>query len=172
MRIKLEDLNIKQASTRDLANILTILNETTLNLNQKGIMQWDYPWCEAEVLADIELNRAYLLSTNDDDAIATFFIKGKVSLSTLTLEPDSMYLNQIAILPEYQGQNIGSYIIDYVKHLARIKGKPLYLDCWAGNEKLIEFYSSNGFKNLGNYPEGDYFVTILKHDEDSAESKN
>jgi len=161
MKIRFENLKIQQASTAHLSGILNILNQVTLDLHQKGIKQWDYPWNEKEVLHDVELSRAYIVTVNEQ-VVATFFIKEKDSLSTFALEPNSMYLNQIAIFPEYQGQNIGRYIIDYANNLAQVEGKPLYLDCYAGNDKLIEFYRKNGFENLGNYPEDDYFVSIFK----------
>ena len=161
MKISVENLKTQLASKEQLSGILNILNQVTFDLHKKGMMQWEYPWSEKEVLDDIELNRAYIVTANEQ-VIATFFVKEKESLSTLALEPRSMYLNQIAILPEYQGQNIGSYIIGYAKDLAGIEEKALYLDCWAGNDKLIEFYERNGFENLGSYPEDDYFVSIFK----------
>ena len=165
MAVKPEDLKISQASKEHLSEIINILNIVTSDLRKKNIMQWDYPWNEKEVLYDIERNRAYIVTVNEQ-AIATFFIKEKESLSTLILEPESVYLNQIAVLPEYQGQNIGRRIINYTKDLAQTKKSPLYLDCWAGNDKLVEFYSENGFEFLGDYAEEDYFVSIFKFKSD------
>jgi hypothetical protein len=40
--------------------------------------------------------------------------------------------------------------------------KTLYLDCWAGNEKLKEFYFNNGFEYVGDFPEEDYFISVFK----------
>ena len=40
----------------------------------------------------------------------------------------------------------------------------LYLDCWAGNDKLKNFYLNNGFKHVGDFPEEDYFISVFKGD--------
>lgn len=37
-------MKIRLAKLDDLQQLLYILNTTTLDLQQKGIHQWDYPW--------------------------------------------------------------------------------------------------------------------------------
>jgi len=155
--MEFNNLSIMQASEKHLFEVLHVLNQATLHLHQKGNMQWDYPWDKEDILPDIKAGHAYVVVSNYQ-TIGTFFIKEKDKLSNLALEPGSLYLYQIAILPEFQGQGLGSQIIEYAKNLTR----SLYLDCWAGNKNLIEFYVQNGFEQLGNHPEKDYFVRVFK----------
>ena len=76
MNIRFDNLKIQQANKAHLSIILNILDQVTFNLHKKGIRQWDYPWNEQDVLHDIELNHAYILTANEQ-IIATFFIKAK-----------------------------------------------------------------------------------------------
>jgi len=50
--------------------------------------------------------------------VGTFCIKEINSLSDLTIDAKSNYLSQIAILPDYQGNNYGSEIMDFARSIA------------------------------------------------------
>ncbi|MBS4537503.1 GNAT family N-acetyltransferase [Clostridium sp. D2Q-11] len=73
-----------------------------------------------------------------------------------------MYIYRIAVLPTYQGGNLGVNIVDYALNYSKNIGKELYLDCWAGNKKLRNFYSSSGFQMIGEVQEEDYFISVFK----------
>ncbi|MGV2941336.1 GNAT family N-acetyltransferase [Mesobacillus sp. LC4] len=64
--------------------------------------------------------------------------------------------------PEYQGKGYGSVITSWSCQYARQLVEELYLDCWAGNEKLKNFYSENGFEYVGDFPEEDYYISVFK----------
>ena len=155
-------MNIRIGTFDDRQTIINILNSTTLDLLEKGIPQWEYPWNEKEILHDMDKNQAFLMF-EENQPVGVFFIKEKGSLSSLTLKPGSLYLNQVAILPKYQGKNLGSKITAFAQKMANQAKKDLYVDCWAGNGKLKAFYNRNGFELLGDYPEADYFVSIFKY---------
>jgi len=65
-------------------------------------------------------------------------------------------------LPEYQGKKIGLIIIDYSIEYAKQSNKILYLDCWSGNTKLINFYSNVGFKIIGHENIEDFSITVFE----------
>ena len=98
----------------------------------------------------------------DEKIVGTFCIKDIDFLSNLTINCKSKYFSRIAILPEYQGNNLGLVLMDFACSFAIEVNKTIYLDCWAGNEKLKGFYLNNGFAYQGNFPEDDYFISILK----------
>ncbi|HEX3047167.1 MAG TPA: GNAT family N-acetyltransferase, partial [Bacillota bacterium] len=76
----------------------------------------------------------------------------------------SLYLYRIAISPLFQGKNIGLEIIAEVKKRSQALNKPVYLDCWAGNEKLRQFYSNAGFEYMGDFPEETYSISVFKYE--------
>ncbi len=160
----MRELEIKLAKLEDANAIVDVLNKTTLELHGKGIQQWDYPWDEGKVANQIESEFAYAV-WDDGRIIGTFCIHEIDVINELFVVPGSIYLSQIAILPEYQGKNCGAaivkFVIDYVDKL----DKALYLDCWAGNEKLKKFYTENGLENLGDFPEKGYEISIFTYKE-------
>lgn len=155
-------VKIKPAEIADAVEITELLKKTTLYLHEKGINQWSSPWNSDIVKADIKNGHVYVL-TIDDLICGTFSVKDADGFDYLLIEQGSKYLYRIAILPEYQGMNLGREVLNYVCEYSRSLKKALYLDCWAGNKKLREFYSNAGFKFMGDFPEEDYFVTVFKY---------
>jgi len=156
-------MNIRLARLEDLQQITDVLNRVTLDLQQKNIYQWAYPWDSSEIEHAIKKQEGYVLLL-DEKITGTFFISDIHSLSELSIEPGSKYLSKVAILPEFQGKSLGSKIIDFACSLAKNSRKTLYLDCWAGNEKLKAFYCNNGLEYRGDFPEEDYLISIFKYD--------
>ena len=79
------------------------------------------------------------------------------------IKTSSVYLYRIAILPEYQRKSIGKEIINYACGYSKNVNKPLYLDCWVGNEKLRSFYLNSGFNFCGDFSEEDYMISVFKY---------
>jgi GNAT superfamily N-acetyltransferase len=155
-------MEITIAKIKDLPRLLYILNEVTLNLQQKGIHQWDYPWDNNKIINQIKNNFLYVLLV-EEEIIGTFCICDIDNINEFSLVEKGKYLSQIAILPEFQGKNIGSAITKFACSYAKGLDKTLYLDCWAGNKKLKQFYSRNGLEYIGDFSEENYFVSIFKY---------
>jgi GNAT superfamily N-acetyltransferase len=152
-------LKIRLAKQGDLKDILNVLNAAVLALHEKGISQWEYPWDEKELVDQMEF--LYVVTVNNQ-VMGTFGIKDIDCLNEYLVESSSKYLYQIAILPEYQGKGYGPAITSWAREYANGMGKPLYLDCWAGNEKLKSFYQENGFDYVGDFPEENYYISVFK----------
>ncbi|MDY7224183.1 GNAT family N-acetyltransferase [Halalkalibacterium halodurans] len=155
---------IRLAQIKDAERLLIILNETTLDLHKKGISQWKYPWNEHRLVNQIKNNTAYAFVIHGD-IIGTFCLETIELIGGQPVEAGSLYLSQIAILPKYQGKSLGSAIIHFASSLASKTNKPLYLDCWSGNERLEDFYVRHGFESIGNFPEEDYLIRVFKYKE-------
>lgn len=152
---------IRLAESNDNGTIVELLNKVTLNLHEKGINQWVYPWNPDEIEFDIEKGLIYVL-LSDDMIAGTFSIKDTDNMDTGLIEPDNKYLYRIAILPEFQGKNLGKEIVKFALNYSAKMDKSLYLDCWSGNRKLRDFYSGAGFNLCGIVPENDYTVCVFK----------
>lgn len=154
---------IRLGQKDDASAIAELLNKVTLDLHQKNINQWQYPWDFEKINVDINNRNTYVI-TIDKLIIGTFSLKDTDPNETLHIsQPNNLYLYIIAILPEYQGKNIGLKIIDYAFETAANLRKTLYLDCWAGNTKLKSFYSKAGFEYCGDFQEEDYMISVFRH---------
>ncbi|CAM3722206.1 GNAT family N-acetyltransferase [Mesobacillus thioparans] len=149
-------IEIRPAEIKDISEILSVLNAASLALHQKGVNQWDYPWDENQLLE--QLGFLYVVSV-DGNIIGTFGIK---DVRQWHVEGEVKYLYQIAIHPEYQGKGYGATLVSWACQKARSYAERLYLDCWAGNEKLKSFYRENGFDYVGDFPEEDYYISIFR----------
>jgi GNAT superfamily N-acetyltransferase len=153
---------IKLAVMNDKDTIVELLNNVTLDLHNKGINQWRYPCNVNEIEMDIKKGYTYML-VMDNLIVGTFSIKKINGLDSPIIDTKGMYLFRIAILPEYQGKNLGFEIVSYACQCSRNSNKSLYLDCWAGNKKLRNFYSNAGFDFIGDFPEEDYMISVFKY---------
>ncbi len=154
-------IKIRLAELKDSYAITELLNKVTLHLHNKGINQWVFPWNEDIIKDDIKEKLVYVLEV-DNLVIGTFSIKDSNDVNVNIICPENKYLYRIAILPEYQGLCLGSKIIKFSLDYSRKMNKSLFLDCWAGNSKLKDFYKSEGFDLIGEIPEEGYFISVFK----------
>lgn len=154
---------IRYAESFDAQSIVNLLDNVTLDLHRKNIMQWEYPWNSEIIKSDIAKKYVYVC-VKDKNIIGTFSIIKTFSQEWLPPETEHLYLYRIAVSPEFQGQNIGEKILDYAFDYAKEEKLPLYLNCWAGNDKLKKFYLKAGLKFFGNFPEEDYMISVFTYD--------
>ncbi|NNK76490.1 MAG: GNAT family N-acetyltransferase [Maribacter sp.] len=69
---------------------------------------------------------------------------------------DSIELERIYVVQEFQGKGIGKEMLAYAKRLAAKTTKTfLWLGVWERNKGAIKFYEQNGFSKFGMHP---YYV--------------
>lgn len=155
---------IRPAKLNESGIIVKILNKVTLYLHQRNINQWTYLWKPNEIDSEIRNKNMYVV-TMDELIVGTFSLRKMESNAALNIKaPDNLYLYRIALLPEYQGKNLGAKIINYAFDVSKNSGKTLYLDCWAGNKNLKSFYSKSGFDYYGDFKEEDYMISVFKYE--------
>lgn len=153
--------HIRLAQLGDLDDIMNVLNEVTLDLNNKGIYQWTYPWGLQDIKQEIEQKHIYLV-LSDQTVIGTFSIKEIKKEQFELMQVGDLYLYRIAISPKLQGKKLGIKIIQFAIQYASEQFKSFYLDCWNGNEKLRHFYQNTGLEYIGDYSEEDYFISVFR----------
>ncbi|KAH7419430.1 acyl-CoA N-acyltransferase [Cadophora sp. MPI-SDFR-AT-0126] len=74
------------------------------------------------------------------------------------------FLHSLMLEPSLQGNGVGkTFLKEALKTLEQRHGAgTLVLDCWAGNEKLREFYEEVGFDLVGLFPEEEYEIAVYK----------
>lgn len=155
------NIRIRNARINNCNSLIDLLNKATLNLHNKGIKQWEYPWKDEDIIYDIKMNYIYIIEDCKNNIIGTFSVKPIREKELFEVNVcDSLYLYRIALAPEIQGRNIGREIFKYIKNNNEFTEKKMYLDCWAGNNKLKSFYSSCGLGYCGDFPEEDYMVSV------------
>jgi ribosomal protein S18 acetylase RimI-like enzyme len=67
--------------------------------------------------------------------------------STRDMRP--LYVEELAVHPEMQGQGIGAFLLEQIEHLARVRGcTHLVLEVAENNEHALKFYRTRNFYKL------------------------
>ena len=67
--------------------------------------------------------------------------------STRDMRP--LYVEELAVHPEMQGQGIGAFLLEQIEHLARVRGcTHLVLEVAENNENALKFYRTRNFYKL------------------------
>ena len=106
---------------------------------------------------------AELLDTNTEfylvyveKALAAYFKLNSHDAQTDIKQKESMELERIYVLEDFQGQQLGKQLLQLVKRLAKAQGKTfLWLGVWEKNGRAIQFYQRHGFYKFGTHP---YFI--------------
>ncbi len=60
-----------------------------------------------------------------------------------------LYVEELAVHPELQGQGIGAFVLEQIEHLARVRGcTHLVLEVAENNENALKFYRTRNFYRL------------------------
>ncbi len=60
-----------------------------------------------------------------------------------------LYVEELAVHPELQGQGIGAFLLEQIEHLARVRGcTHLVLEVAENNENALKFYRTRNFYKL------------------------
>jgi len=71
---------------------------------------------------------------------------------TESLEENALELERIYLLAEYQGKQIGQFLVDNAMQIAKNKKfKTIWLGVWENNLRAISFYKKNGFEQFSSH---------------------
>ncbi len=92
-------------------------------------------------------NKEFYCIRNNNEMIGGFCISAKPSEWWVNQSTNAVYLSNLLICQNYQGQNIGKAILDNVIKLAKASDKQfIRLDCFSESHWLCNFYENYGFK--------------------------
>ena len=68
-------------------------------------------------------------------------------------EDDSIEIERVYVLSEFQGKDVGKKLLDKAIEISREQNaKSVWLGVWEKNYKAIRFYQKNGFVEFGKHP--------------------
>jgi ribosomal protein S18 acetylase RimI-like enzyme len=60
-----------------------------------------------------------------------------------------LFVEEIAVHPDYHGMGVGSFMFEQIEHAARIRGSThIVLEVAENNEEALRFYRKRGFQKL------------------------
>ena len=154
-----EKEGIVLANESNAYEIYYILSKAKEKLNKKGIEQWKEGWDIDDIKKKCKLGLFYVFY-DKGNIIGCYSIEKNANIEWIeNKEKEYTYLSLLCLLPDYQGKGLGKVLL---QSAFENSNKIIFLDCWAGNNKLKTFYESNGFKYIKDTKENDYFISIFK----------
>ncbi len=85
--------------------------------------------------------------------VVGYFKLNQLQAQTDIKDENSLELERIYVLNQFQGKQIGRWMLEQVKTLAKHKNKTfVWLGVWEHNIKAIAFYEIYGFRKFGTHP--------------------
>lgn len=152
-------MNLRLANINDLSKLKAVYGNIIDNMIRNNMPIWDeiYP-CEF-FRNDIENNRLYLLTEENDDIVAAFALcesnAGESYVKWENVHDKALYLDRFGVNVDYSKRGIGSMMLKHAITLTKQKhAKYLRLFVVDINKPAINLYLKNGFRQVdGIYEE-------------------
>jgi GNAT superfamily N-acetyltransferase len=161
------------ASKYDAGWIIGLIDRVQTDLAHKGSEQVIGPLALQEVESSVRSGHCFIFEHLRHDTVTKigsvmtdeYSNNYRFSEEEMSEMPaKKWFLHALMIEPKFQGHGFGKVFLRQVLRMMGQEGEGVVLlDCFAGNEKLIEFYSSVGFVLLREVLEEDYMVAVFMY---------
>ncbi len=152
-------LHYKKCSVGDLETLLWISRKTFSDAFEKENNPEDFQSYidtafRREAISDQLKNKKihfYFVYVNDE--LAGYFKLNETGAQSDINDPETVELERIYVLEDFQGKNIGTRMLNEVTAIARkLEVNYLWLGVWEENRSAIRFYERYGFVKFGEHP--------------------
>ena len=162
-------VSTRTATAADIDEIISVSIRVQESLTASGSLQQIGPLSRSTVSSTVEAGRCYVASDASGRVIGCVMLR-TIDENYFALNPDFSitdyskpwwYLHSMMLLPEYQSSSHGlKFFEDAIKTFGATAGT-VFLDCWAGNKKLRNFYERAGCWYVATLPEDDYQIAVF-----------
>ena len=150
-------MEISQAKTSDLVEILYLLRVCIRDMNAKGLWHWNssFPATE-QIQKDLSDGNIYLAK---DNRVCKGMIilnnsepddYGQMKISSVNAKP--LFLRCMAVHPTWQGKGIAKLMIDFAQKMAGDRGFTcIRLDIYQTSENAKQLCEKLSFKEIGSF---------------------
>ena len=144
-------IEISVAQLSEQRAIIKLLNELTLDLFEKGIRQWHYPWRAETIQQQLGAQRRYVVKEGNE-LIGSFLLTSGTHYDPFAFPQKSLVLAEINFLPNYQGLGFSKDVFNYAIQQARLHHLPLYLASPVKHPKLERLFTAAQFELADRSP--------------------
>ncbi|HZR43277.1 MAG TPA: GNAT family N-acetyltransferase [Ktedonobacteraceae bacterium] len=163
----MEEKQVRYATLDDAHWIVDLSARVQAALTASGSLQHIGPLPLENVEMAIRGRHAYVLEVAERPVGSVLVDPLEQNFPTVvqwglhTLPTPLWYLHALMLEPGKQGKKLGITFLEGVKRLVIGDSGTIVLDCWAGNEKLRDFYRRAGFIFQGVFPVKDFEVAVF-----------
>lgn len=165
-----DSMEVRRATITEDAAIVELSERVQAALVASGSLQRIGPIPHETVVAHITAGTAHVL-VRSTRVIGSIFVAPESAETRPKFQRWELadmghsrwFLEKFMLAPEEQGRQLGYGFIAHVKEAvaAQDPHATIALDCWAGNQKLLAFYTRAGFTLHGIYPDAGFEVAIF-----------
>lgn len=153
----------------DVDHIVELSARVQAALKASGSLQEIGPLQRETVATAAEEKRCFVLKDSAHTLVGCAFIKEigrdwyhqNADFDIDAFPAPWLFLYSIMLETEIQGKGTGiSFLRDVVRHIEPLGGT-VFLDCWAGSDKLRNFYERAGCRCVAVMPENDYEIAVF-----------
>lgn len=165
-----QSLRVRRAEQGDIAFIVDLSRRVQEKLTASGSLQQIGPIPRETVAAQVNAGTAHIID-GSSGRLGSVFVEpvtverlpnlARWKLADLTSVP--WFLHKLMLEPGEQGHGFGTHFLDGIKAYVASQQpeSTIVLDCWAGNDKLRDFYTRAGFKLHGVFPANGFEVAVF-----------
>jgi ribosomal protein S18 acetylase RimI-like enzyme len=156
------EVRVRRIHRRDLNKAWEFLKLVFRDVNRETV-EYQRPrtksrFLEVYDLEDVEQLLFEVTSEGGDDQIVgyaecAFEVSGSDNWINLRYfekrEMRPLFVEELAVHPDYQGRGVGSFMLEQVEHMARVRGcTHLVLEVAENNDNALKFYRTRSFYKL------------------------
>lgn len=152
------DLNFKTCSLSDIKLLSEIAQETfhetfaDMNSSETMAAYLDSAFNKEQLKNEVADPNTLFLFLYSDSKLAGYLKVNENEAQTRFQEKSGLEIERIYLRKEYQGQRLGSSLLEKAISIANERNKKyIWLGVWEYNEKAISFYERKGFKKTGSH---------------------
>ena len=150
-------INVRHMTKRDIGDVWEFLKISFRDVNQETV-EYQRPRSRRrfeEVFEEEGIEQ--LIFEVNDDIVAYAECSYEVTGSDNWINPryferremKPLFVDELAVHPEWSGKGVGSFVLEQLHHLARVHGlNHLVLEVAENNDRALSFYKKRAFKKL------------------------
>jgi GNAT superfamily N-acetyltransferase len=161
------DVKARRANSEDTNWIIHLSGKVQAALTAAGSLQQIGPLALDMVEKAISEKHCYIIETSSERVGCVFIrpieqaiIPAVETWKLETFPVPHWLLHSFMLEPVEQRKGLGFHALARVVEQIQPSHGTILLDCWAGNDKLRDFYERAGFKFYGIFPEQDFEVAV------------
>lgn len=154
-----DEMLVKQATLEDFDQVLWLIKACAKHYIDNHRFQFQEQCDDLKLRQQIENNEVFLLIDHNRVA-GSFSVKPVESYYPVQMD-QSVHMYRMVTHPLYHDKDIATPMFKHIRKKFKRK-KPVLLDCWSGNDRMIEFYSNHNCHLIGDYPESDYKISVFQ----------
>lgn len=154
----MNDLQIRQATTEDLAALQVIGRQTFSeafsegNTDENMAAYLEEGFSEEKLGKELQNEYSQFYFAEKDGQVIGYLKVNAGNAQSEKEDPNSIEIERIYVLQKYHGKQVGALLYEQALAIAKARKSPyIWLGVWEENPRAIRFYEKNGFVEFGEH---------------------